>query len=96
MQPFSATQAALAEASQTAAEAAQLAMQNAYAQAFKAKLDVTMKVRSAAVRERCCVTWGEDISIRYMRPSVSVMLHIGYYTLIWLAVFFCRMFSGTR
>ena len=45
MQPFSATQAALAEASQTAAERAQMAMQTAYAQAFKAKLDVTMKVR---------------------------------------------------
>ena len=51
MQPFSATQAALAEASQTAAEAAQQAMQNAYAQAFKAKLDITMKVGAGIRRE---------------------------------------------
>ncbi|XP_037079410.1 vacuolar protein sorting-associated protein 13C-like [Pollicipes pollicipes] len=43
MAPFSATQAALAEASQTAADAAQQAMHNAYAQAFRAKLSVTMK-----------------------------------------------------
>lgn len=46
MTPFSATQEALAEASQTAAEAAQQAMHSAYAQAFKAKLAVVMKVRA--------------------------------------------------
>ncbi|XP_043195691.1 vacuolar protein sorting-associated protein 13-like [Amphibalanus amphitrite] len=72
MQPFSATQAALAEASQTAAEAAQQAMQNAYAQAFKAKLDITMKAPVIVVPQNSSSDWALVADLGYLSVSNSL------------------------